>query len=184
LPQLLARDDDGIAETIAGYQRAFSWLSDGPAVSIALVQGHAVGAGFQLALAADLVVCSADAKFSMREASYGLVPDLTGTSPLVRAVGYQRALEICLSTRWVEANEALRLGLTVAVVPDAADLAKSGDLLVAAVTNAVPGTAAALKHVLRSAVTAGPADQRRVERLAQVGRLRTLAELMSGQAEA
>ena len=79
------------------------------------MQGAAVGAGFQLALACDLRVCSTDARFSMRETSLGLVPDLTGTHPLVRAVGYARALEICVTGRWVDAAEALSLGLATSV---------------------------------------------------------------------
>lgn len=178
LGDLVRLDDAGIEATIGTYQDGFSVLSDGPYVSIALVQGHAVGAGFQLALSADLVVCGDDAKFSMKEAAYGLVPDLTGTRPLVRAVGYQRALEICLTTRWVEATEALALGLAVAVVP-AAELPSAADPLVAAVTNAVPGTAAALKSVLRAAVGNDPVEQRLTERRAQAGRLRVLASLMS-----
>ena len=62
-------------------------------VSIASVQGHAIGAGFQLALACDLRVMADDALLSMRETSLGLVPDLGGTQPLVDVVGYARALE-------------------------------------------------------------------------------------------
>ena len=56
-----------------------------------------MGAGFQLALACDLRVVADDARFAMRETSLGLVPDLGGTQPLVEAVGYSRALEICVT---------------------------------------------------------------------------------------
>ena len=58
----------------------------GRSLSIAVVQGHAVGAGFQLALACDLRVLSEDAQLCMRETSLGLVPDLGGTQPLVETV--------------------------------------------------------------------------------------------------
>jgi enoyl-CoA hydratase/carnithine racemase len=56
-------------------------------------------------------VAAEDAQFTMAETSLGLVPDLTGTLPLVRAVGYARAAEICLTGRRVAAEEALRIGL-------------------------------------------------------------------------
>src|SRR6478735_8069976 len=86
-------------------------------VSIAAVQGHAIGAGFQLALACDLRVVADDVQFAMRETSLGLVPDLTGTHPLVSLVGYARALEICATGRFVHAEEAERTGLANLVVP-------------------------------------------------------------------
>ena len=69
--------------------------------------GYAIGAGFQLALSCDLRVVADDAKFSMKESALGLVPDLTGTKPLVEHVGYARALEICATARVVAADEAV-----------------------------------------------------------------------------
>ncbi len=47
----------------------------------------------------------------MKESALGLVPDLTGTQPLVAAVGYARALEICATARYVSAEEAMAIGL-------------------------------------------------------------------------
>jgi hypothetical protein len=82
----LAKGDEGDA-VIAGYQEAFTWWRRPDLLSIAAVQGHAVGAGFQLALACDLRVCADDVQFAMRETSLGLVPDLAGTKPLVDLVG-------------------------------------------------------------------------------------------------
>ena len=75
---------------------------------VAAVPGAAVGAGFQLALACDLRVLAEDARFSMREPLLGLVPDLTGTKPLVELVGYSRALEICATARWVGGRRGAR----------------------------------------------------------------------------
>lgn len=78
----LARGSDGALDaTIAEYQEAFTWWRRNDLVSIAAVQGHAIGAGFQLALACDLRVVAPDVQFAMRETSLGLVPDLTGTHP-------------------------------------------------------------------------------------------------------
>ncbi len=74
---------DDAAERIAGYQAGFTWLGRPDIVSVAAVQGHAIGAGFQLALACDLRILTTDAKLTMAEVSLGLVPDLGGTAPLV-----------------------------------------------------------------------------------------------------
>ena len=116
--QLLDMPDPEMAESIATWQEGFTWLRRPEIVTVASVRGSAVGAGFQLALACDLRVLSETARFSMREPLLGLVPDLTGTKPLVDLVGYSRALEICATTRWVGADEARDIGLATAVVPD------------------------------------------------------------------
>ena len=100
--------DEEIAETIDAFQRGFTWLRDPRFVSVAAVQGHAIGAGFQLALACDLRVRRRRRAFCMKESALGLVPDLTGTKPLVDSVGYARALEICATARMVGAAEAVR----------------------------------------------------------------------------
>lgn len=76
LPQLAALADDDLDAVIASYQDGFTWWRDGDAITIAAVQGHAVGAGFQLALGCDLRVVANDVAFAMRETSLGLVPDL------------------------------------------------------------------------------------------------------------
>ena len=97
----LAAASSDLDATIAGFQRGFTVWGDLRAVVVAVVQGHAIGAGFQLALAADLRLLADDAQLAMRETSLGLVPDLGGTAPLVRLVGYARALEICATGRFV-----------------------------------------------------------------------------------
>uniref|UniRef100_UPI00084CB618 enoyl-CoA hydratase/isomerase family protein n=1 Tax=Streptomyces niveus TaxID=193462 RepID=UPI00084CB618 len=86
-PELARRDDTDLDAAIAAYQSAFTWWRRSDIVSVAAVQGHAIGAGFQLALACDLRVVASDAQFAMRETSLGLVPDLGGTHPLVGIVG-------------------------------------------------------------------------------------------------
>jgi enoyl-CoA hydratase/carnithine racemase len=170
----LAALDPAEAEAIiAEYQAAFTWWRESAAVTIAAVQGHAVGAGFQLALACDLVVCADDARFAMRETSLGLVPDLGGTTPLVAAVGYQRALEICATGRWVGSREAVELGLALTSVP-VDELGSSVDDLVAALLAAPPGALRDTKALLRGALSNSRERQLAAERTAQVRRIREL----------
>jgi enoyl-CoA hydratase/carnithine racemase len=178
LISLLDMPDGELAETIAGYQEGFTWLRRHDIISIAAVQGSAVGAGFQLALACDLRVLAEDARFSMREPMLGLVPDLTGTKPLVELVGYSRALEICATTRWVEAEEAAAIGLATAVVPrDELEDAVS-DLVAALTGGPLYGAVSETKALLRGALHLDLDEQRRAEREAQVRRFRELAALM------
>ncbi|MGB9375112.1 MAG: enoyl-CoA hydratase/isomerase family protein [Jiangellales bacterium] len=164
--------------TIEEYQQGFTWWRESPAVTIAAVQGHAVGAGFQLALACDLMICADDAQLAMRETSLGLVPDLGGTAPLLDAVGYGRALEICATGRWVRAAEAADLGIAQAVVPAAA-LASSVDDLVAALLAAPAGALVATKRLLGGARGRSRAEQRTAERAEQGQRLAELARLLA-----
>ncbi|MEP7092076.1 MAG: enoyl-CoA hydratase/isomerase family protein, partial [Nocardioidaceae bacterium] len=169
--------DGELAESIAGWQEGFTWLRRPEIISVAAVRGAAVGAGFQLALACDLRVLADDARFSMREPLLGLVPDLTGTKPLVDLVGYSRALEICATTRWVSAAEAREIGLATAVVPGD-ELEDAVADLVAALTAPIYGAVSETKALLQSALRLDLDDQRLAEREAQVRRFRELAALM------
>ncbi|MDX6273614.1 MAG: hypothetical protein QOJ92_824 [Frankiales bacterium] len=159
---------------IAGYQAGFSWWRRPDIVSIAAVQGHAVGAGFQLALACDLRVLADDAQLVMKETSLGLVPDLAGTKPLVDIVGYPRALEICATGRAVGAAEALSLGLAEVVVP-AADLEAATADLVAALLASPRDAVIETKALLLAAATRSHSEQQAAERAAQGRRIRDLA---------
>jgi enoyl-CoA hydratase/carnithine racemase len=169
-----AMPSDELDVTIAAAQEAFRWWRRPDRVTVAAVQGHAVGAGFQLALACDLRLLADDAALSMKEATLGLVPDLGGTKPLVEAVGYPRALEICVTGRWVHAEEAARIGLASAVVPRA-ELDSAARDLVAAILSVPAAAAAETKALLVAAADRTYDDQRAAERAAQARRLVDLA---------
>ena len=173
---LLAKPDDEILATIDAFQRGFTWLRDPRFVSIAVVQGHAIGAGFQLALACDVRVVADDVQFAMRETSLGLVPDLTGTHPLVSLVGYGRAAEICLTGRSVGAEEAVSSGLANIAVP-AAELDAAATDLASAILAAPRDAVIETKALLRGATGRDYDGQRAAERAAQARRLRDLAGL-------
>lgn len=176
---LLSLSDAEISATIDAYQQGFTFLRDPRFVSIAAVQGYAIGAGFQLALSCDLRIAAEGAQFCMKESALGLVPDLTGTQPLVEAVGYARALEICATARMVDAAEAARIGLVQSVVA-AGELDTAVADLAAALSTPMPGVVTDTKRLLQGATDRTLDDQRRFERELQVGRFRALAALMGG----
>jgi enoyl-CoA hydratase/carnithine racemase len=169
-------DDSAAAERIASFQAAFDWLRRPDLVSIAAVRGHAIGAGFQLALACDLRVVADDAKFTMAEISLGLVPDLGGTKRLVELVGYARAMDICLTGRRIDAEESLRLGLATSVVP-VVELDKAVDELVAQLLAPPRPAVTEIKALLAAASGRDFAAQEAAEREAQVRRIRDLVGL-------
>lgn len=169
-----------IDAAIAAYQTAFTWWSTAPVVTIAAVQGHAVGAGFQLALACDLRVLAEDAQLAMREPALGLVPDLAGTWPLVAAVGSARALEICATGRFVGAREAAQLGLATAVVPTAELDAAVRDLVEAILATPEDALRETLL-LLRGAENRTPSQQQAAERAAQSRLLRAMGGRADGR---
>jgi enoyl-CoA hydratase/carnithine racemase len=170
----LARDE--ATARIAGWQQAFDWSSRPDLVSIAAVRGHAIGAGFQLALGADLRLVAEDAQFTMAEPSLGLVPDLGGTKRLVDLVGYSIAADICLTGRRVGAEEALRIGLVSRLVPTEG-LDAAVEQTVTALLAVDRDAAAETKALLQRAHGRTQDEQQAAEREAQYRRLRTLAGL-------
>ncbi|GGR67005.1 enoyl-CoA hydratase/carnithine racemase [Nocardioides luteus] len=173
LVETLARSDEEVIDLIGEYQRPFVALADPRFISIAVVEGYAIGAGFQMALGCDLRIMAEDAWVCMKEPALGLVPDLAGTKPLVAAVGYARALEICATARKVGAHEAERIGLAQSVVP-AADLDSTLEGLVGSLT-AHDATAVRRTHELLAGASARSLDEQRLaERTAQVGQLRAV----------
>ena len=85
---------------------------------VAAVQGTAAGAGLGLVLAADLAIAGKSAKFAAAYTAVGLTPDAGCTFILPRAVGYKRAMELFLTNRVLDAEQALDWGLVNQVVED------------------------------------------------------------------
>lgn len=171
------RSDQEIIDQIGVYQLPFAMLADPRFVSIAVVEGHAIGAGFQLALACDLRIVAEGARFCMKEPALGLVPDLVGTKPLVAAVGYARALEICASARNVSADEAAAIGIAQQVVA-ATELDDAVEAAVQSLTAHSVGAVRATKALLQQAPERSLDEQRLAERTAQVARFRELLPLL------
>lgn len=154
---------------IAAAQEGFARWTRLPQVVVAQVQGNAIGAGFQLALASDVIIAAPNARFAMREVSIGLVPDLGGTGSLVDAIGYRRAFALCATGAFLSAQQGHEWGLIHQIADDPAAATQE---LLAALRQLDAATVADIKALLQSVAT--DRDSWQKERNAQVHRLATL----------
>jgi enoyl-CoA hydratase len=138
-------------------QRALARLEALPVVTIAAVNGLALGGGSELALACDLVYASEKARFGQPEVNLGLMPGFGGTQRLARRAGAMRALEIVLTGDMVDAARAKELGLCLDVVaPD--KLLEHALGKARGVASRGPLAVAAAKRALRAGADAGLAQ--------------------------
>ena len=117
---------------------------------IAAVNGTAAGAGLGLVLAADLAIAARSAKFAPAYTGVGLTPDAGCTFLLPRAVGYKRAMELLLTNRVLDAQQALDWGLVNQVVEDGS-LAETAAALAARLAAGPAGAFGAVKRLLAEA---------------------------------
>ncbi len=104
---------------IGDFQDVFTRLEQLPKVTIAAINGYALGGGCELALACDLRICAQDSQLGQPEILLGVIPGAGGTQRLPRLIGVARAKEIIYTGRFVPAEEALAIGLVNEVVePD------------------------------------------------------------------
>ena len=92
-------------------QRVFSKLDRSPIPSVAVINGYAFGGGLELALACTFRLATRNARMGLPEIKLGLIPGYGGTQRLPRVVGEARALEMIMTGRTVDAEEAHRIGL-------------------------------------------------------------------------
>jgi len=117
---------------------------------VAAVHGYVVGGGLEMALLADVAIAAAGARFRLPEVGLGMIPGVGGTQTLPRAVGLGRAADVVLTRRWLDAAEALAMGIVTRVVaPDA--LAAEAEAIAAAIARLAP----ALVRSTRRAVCDG-----------------------------
>lgn len=115
---------------------------------IAAVNGYAFGGGFELALAADMIVCAQHASFSVPEAKLGIVPDSGGMLRLPKLLPPAIAMEMMMTGRSMDADEALRWGVVNAVVESEQLMEKARELAEHIAANA-PLAVAAIKEIYR-----------------------------------
>lgn len=111
--QALTYMDAYLSDTIASWER----LSYFRKPAIAAVAGFALGGGCELAMMCDYILAAENAKFGQPEIRLGIMPGAGGTQRLARAVGKAKAMEMCLTGRLMDAQEAEKAGLVARIVP-------------------------------------------------------------------
>lgn len=91
--------------------KVFSMIENLPQISIAKVQGFALGGGLELAMACDIIIASDKAYFGLPEVTLGLIPGFAGTQRLTRRIGYSKAIEWISTAERYTAEESLSIGL-------------------------------------------------------------------------
>lgn len=137
-----------------------------PQPVVAVVRGHAAGAGFSLALGCDLVVADDTAVFSAPFVRRGLVPDMGASHWLTRHLGPHRAKDILLTGRSLSAAEAADLGI-VSRLCRPADLDAEVDRLVAALAESSPTATSLTKRLVNQALDRDLAAALDTEQMAQ-----------------
>ncbi|MBI5865227.1 MAG: enoyl-CoA hydratase/isomerase family protein [Planctomycetes bacterium] len=140
-------EDDGEIFAKTGHH-VFAALAALPQVSIAAINGHALGGGCEISLACDFRIAVSTAKLGQPESRLGLVPGWGGTQRLAKIVGLAHAKRLMFSGEGVTAEEALRIGLVDEVVPAPADLDAALARWVERLRAGSPAAIRRIKHAL------------------------------------
>jgi enoyl-CoA hydratase/carnithine racemase len=159
--------DRGDGPANFAQQAAWVW-TEVPVPVIAAVHGVAYGGGLQIALGADLRYVAPDARLSVREIHWGLVPDMSGTQTLRHLVRQDVAKELTFTGRIVSGEEALTLGLATRVAEDPRAAAFETAREIAGRS---PSAVRASKQLLQAAPVLSPEDGLRLEEKVQRGLL-------------
>jgi enoyl-CoA hydratase len=117
---------------------------------IAAVAGYALGGGCEVAMMADLIIAADTAKFGQPEIKLGVTPGMGGSQRMALAVGKAKAMDLCLTGRMMDAEEAERSGLVARVVP-AASLVEEAMKVAEAIAAMAPLAAIAVKEMVNAA---------------------------------
>jgi len=126
---------DQVRQYIRYIRDTFTEIENLPIPVIAAINGFALGGGLELALACDIRIAAPNATLALNETSLGIIPGGGGTVRLPRLVGKGVAKELILTARWVDAQEAMRIGLVNAIAPEGRLLETAIDMATKMVAN-------------------------------------------------
>lgn len=140
-----------------------------PVPVIAVVHGHCLGGGVQIALGADFRVSTSDAKWSVLETKWGLIPDMSGMRTLNDATDLDTAKWLAMSGEMFSGAQAKDMNLATWVIEGADAAYELAEEKLAALAERSPDQLAATKRLFRTVVNKGPRATFRAERLEQIG---------------
>ncbi len=152
----------GIRDEMSSFYRLFLSVRDLPCPTISALNGHAIGAGFCVALGCDFRFTAPDAKLGLNFTRVGVHPGMAATWTLPRLVGPGLAAELLYTSRLVDGEEAARIGLANRVVPRDEILAVA-QATAAEIAGNAPLAVRAVKQALRRSETASIEDQLQFE---------------------
>ena len=117
LSEFLTAPPPVIARQVRWQRDVWGLFLSIPQPLIAALHGYVLGSGIEMALCCDIRIASEDVRFGLPEIGLGIIPAAGGTQTLPRLIGRGKALEMLLTNRWIDAEEAYRIGLVNHVVP-------------------------------------------------------------------
>lgn len=165
-------DHAALTHFIDNGHAVLSALEESRLPVVAAVQGLCLAGGLETILACDIVFAARSARFGDQHGQFGLVPGWGGSQRLPRIVGLRRAMDLFLSVRWIEAEQAERWGLVNYVVDDPALQGEALAFCETLATRSGPGLAL-MKRLARSGLDADLATGLRMEARAVVPALQT-----------
>jgi len=149
--------------SLGGLNETLLALAALPCPIITALNGPVAGGGIGLALTADVLIAARSARFRAGYAAIGLSPDAGTSYHLTRLIGPQRAKEFLFTNRFIDADEALAIGLVTKVVPDD-ELQSEANLLAAKIASLPAGSHAAVKKLVNAAATTSHREMLELER--------------------
>jgi enoyl-CoA hydratase/carnithine racemase len=173
LASVMSEGLDGLIERVRGdggnpnwaQRPAYEWIRL-PVPVIAAIHGNCLGGGLQIALAADVRFATAEARLSVMETKWGLIPDMSITRTLPRLVGIDVAKELTYTARVVSGTEAHELGLVTHITDDPLTAARA---LATEIAGRSPDAVRAAKRLFDNSWTGSPEQTLALEAELQVG---------------